>query len=146
MSKHLHPVAGGLALVLIAGFWLATVLSELSGRVPFIVAVKTAIPWGLLLLVPALAAVGGSGLALSKGRRGGLIGAKLARMPWIAANGILVLIPSALFLAWKAGHGRLDAAFYAVQVLELAAGALNVTLLARNMRDGLRMTGRLRRG
>lgn len=139
-------MVGKSALILIAGFWLATILSELSGRVPFIVAVKTAIPWGLLLLVPALAAVGGSGLALSQGRRDGLTGIKLARMPWIAANGILVPIPSALFLAWKAGHCRLDAAFHAVQVLELTAGALNVTPLARNMRDGLRMTGRLRRG
>lgn len=145
MIKRAHPVAGGLALILIATFWLMTVLSELSGSVPAITAVKTAIPWGFLILVPALAMTGGSGFALSKGRRGGLVGAKAARMPWIAANGVLLLIPSALFLAWKARQGQLDAVFYAVQVLELAAGAVNVTLLARNMRDGLRMKGRLRR-
>ena len=66
-------------------------------------------------------------------------------MPWIAGNGVLVLIPSALFLAWKAGQGQLDVAFYAVQAVELTAGAVNVTLLSRNMRDGLRMKGRPRR-
>jgi len=64
-------------------------------------------------------------------------------MPIIAANGVLVLIPSALFLAWKAGAGAFDTAFYAVQAVELIAGAVNVTLLSLNMRDGLRMTRRL---
>jgi hypothetical protein len=90
--------------------------------------VKTAIPWGFLLLIPALAAAGGSGLALAKGRRAGLIGAKVKRMPLIAANGILVLIPAALFLASKARVVEFDTSFYAVQALELVAGAANITL------------------
>jgi hypothetical protein len=32
-----------------------------------------------------------------------------------------------------------DGAFVAVQALELLAGALNITLLSLNMRDGLRL-------
>jgi hypothetical protein len=40
--------------------------------------------------------------------------------------------------------GEFDTAFYAVQALELAAGAANITLLGLNMRDGLRMKGRFR--
>jgi hypothetical protein len=108
--------------------------------------VKTAIPWGFLLLIPALMATGGSGFSLAKGRpRVGLVGAKVKRMPLIAANGILILIPSALFLASKARAGEFDAAFYAVQTLELIAGAANIVLLGLNTRDGLKMTGRLRR-
>jgi hypothetical protein len=110
-----------------------------------VVAVKTTIPWGFLLLVPALAAAGGSGFALAKGRRPKVVATKIKRMPLIAANGILVLIPSALFLASKASAGEFDTSFYAVQVLELVAGATNIALLGLNMRDGLRMTGRLRR-
>jgi hypothetical protein len=74
-----------------------------------------------------------------------LVGAKIKRMPLIAANGILVLVPAALFLAYKAGRAEFDALFYAVQALELLAGAANVALLGLNMRDGLRMKGRLRR-
>jgi hypothetical protein len=66
-------------------------------------------------------------------------------MPLIAANGLLVLIPSALFLASKASAGEFDTAFYAVQAIELAAGAANIMLLGLNMRDGLKMSGRLRR-
>ena len=73
----------------------------------------------------------------------GLVGTKLKRMPIIAANGLLVLIPSALFLAAKAGAGEFDTAFYAVQAIELIAGAVNLVLLSMNMRDGLKMTGRL---
>ena len=97
------------------------------------------------MLIPALMAAGASGFALSKGRRAGLVGAKVKRMPLIAANGILVLIPSALFLAHKAAAAEFDNTFYAVQALELAAGAANIALLGLNMRDGLKMKGRLRR-
>jgi len=78
---------------------------------------------------------------LAKGRRAGLIGAKIKRMPFIAGNGILILIPSALFLAIKAEATEFDGWFYAVQLLELIAGATNITLLGLNMRDGLRVKG-----
>jgi len=142
--KVVHPLAGVLALITIATFWLSTALSELFASPLAVTAVKTAIPWGFLVLIPALAAAGGSGLALAKGRRAGLIGVKIKRMPFIAANGILVLIPSALFLASKARAGEFDTAFYAVQALELAAGATNITLLSLNLRDGLQMKGWLR--
>jgi hypothetical protein len=145
MTKIIHPAAGMLAILTIATFWLSTALSELLASEATVIAVKTAIPWGFLLLIPALAAAGGSGLALAKGRRAGLVGAKLKRMPLIAANGIVILIPSALFLAYKARVAEFDTSFYAVQALELAAGAANITLLGLNMRDGLKMKGWLRR-
>lgn len=144
MLKMLHPVAGILALLTIAVFWLSTAISELFGSQALVTMVKTAIPWGFLLLIPALAAAGGSGFALAAGRRGGLAGAKMKRMPFIAANGIVILIPSALFLAAKAKAGEFDIGFYAVQALELVAGAINITLLGLNMRDGFKMKGRLR--
>jgi hypothetical protein len=144
MLKILHPVAGTLALLTIATFWLSTALSELLASHATVTAVKTAIPWGFLLLIPALAVAGGSGFTLAKGRRAGLIGAKLKRMPIITANGILILIPAALFLASKARAAEFDAMFYAVQTLELVAGAANIALLGLNMRDGLKMKGRFR--
>ena len=144
MKKLVHPVAGAIALLTIASFWFSTLISELSGSVEAVVAVKTAIPWGFLLLIPALAAAGGTVFSLVRGRAKGLAATKLKRMPVIAANGLLILVPSALFLAWKASAGEFDAAFYGVQAIELVAGAANLVLLGLNMRDGLRMTGRLR--
>lgn len=136
----IHPVIGTIAMLTIATFWLSTVLSELFASQETVVAVKTAIPWGFLLLVPALAMTGGSGFALSKGQVG-LVGAKIKRMKLIAVNGILILIPSALFLASKANAAEFDVVFYAVQVLELMAGATNLILLGFNMRDGLKIKG-----
>lgn len=145
MAKIIHPIAGGLAILTIACFWLSTALSELFASEATIVAVKAAIPWGFLLLIPALAATGGTGFNLAKGRRVGLIGTKARRMPFIAANGILILVPAAFFLAHKAAAGEFDTAFFAVQAVELVAGAVNLTLLGLNMRDGFRMKGRIGR-
>lgn len=144
MTRLIHPVAGAVAFLTIATFWLSTAISELFLSEAAVIAVKTAIPWGFLILIPALAAAGGSGFALAKGRRTGLAGAKFRRMPVIAANGMVILIPAALFLASRARHNGFDEVFYAVQALELAAGAVNIGLLGLNMRDGLKMKGRLR--
>lgn len=140
MLRIVHPVAGFIAILTIATFWLSTALSELFASEATVVAVKSAIPWGFFLLIPALAATGGSGFVLSKGQREGLVGAKLKRMPFIVANGLLVLIPSALFLASKAKAGDFDPAFYTVQGLELLAGAVNIALLGFSIRDGLSLT------
>ncbi len=144
MIKAIHPVAGGIAFATIAAFWISTLGVELTGTHAQVIAVKTAIPYGLFLLIPAMMVVGGSGFRLAAGRKRGLIAIKARRMRIIAANGLLVLVPSALFLAWKAQTGALDASFYAVQAIELASGALNLILLGKSVRDGLRLTGRLR--
>ncbi|WP_417609549.1 hypothetical protein [Parasphingorhabdus sp.] len=145
MPKIIHPVAGVVALLTILTFWLSTALSEIFASVSVITTVKTMIPWGFLILIPALMATGGTGFQLGKKMRGPVLAAKKKRMPFIAANGILILIPSALYLSSKAQAGAFDAGFYAVQALELLIGAVNITLLGLNLRDGLIMTGRLRR-
>ena len=140
MPRIIHPLAGPLALLTITTFWLSTAISELFLSEAAVVAVKTTIPWGFLLLIPALAATGGSGFFLARGQREGLVGAKLKRMPFIAANGLLILMPAVLFLASKARAGEFDTTFYVVQAVELIAGALNITLLGLGMRDGMKLT------
>ncbi|MEP2120729.1 MAG: hypothetical protein ABJI81_20905, partial [Bauldia litoralis] len=64
------------------------------------------------------------------------------RMIAVAANGILILLPSAFFLAARAASDTFDTAFYAIQAIELVAGAVNITLLGLNMHDGFAMTRR----
>ena len=145
MPKIIPPIAGVIALLTILTFWVSTSLSELFGSHQTIAAVKGAIPYGFLILVPAMAIAGASGMKMGAKWRGKLISAKKRRMPIIAANGILVLIPAAFFLSYKAQLGQFDTTFYAVQVIELIAGATNITLLALNMRDGLQMTAARRR-
>ena len=142
MSKTLHPIAGAIALLTILSFWLSTAWSEVFAGQQAVTTVKTLVPYGFFVLVPALIATGGSGFRLGKRMRGPLINAKKKRMPYIAANGILILIPSALFLSFKAQSGAFDQGFYVVQAVELIAGAANITLLGLNMRDGFRLTRR----
>lgn len=137
--KALHPVAGALALATTLLFWLSTVLSELFGGPEAIRLVKLAIPWGLLLLVPALAVTGFSGFRLGRRWKRPVVTAKRKRMPVIALNGLLVLVPCAFALRHLTIDGALGTTFYAVQALEVCAGALNITLISLNFRDGLRL-------
>ena len=144
--KLAHRTGGILALLTIVTFMSTTLWSELLGTHAQVIAVKTTIPWGLLILIPALMATGASGMKLARGRRGGILGIKLGRMKIIAANGLLVLAPAALYLAYLAQTGAaFSTPFYIVQVAEILAGALNITLIALNIRDGLRTTAGRRR-
>jgi hypothetical protein len=140
----IHLVAGLAAFMLIITFWTSTVVSELFLGQAAVTSVKQAILWGMLLLLPAMAAVGGTGFRLGGKSTAPAIAAKRRRMPVIALNGILILVPSAFFLAARAVAGQFDAAFYAVQGVELAAGAANITLMALNIRDGFAMTRKRR--
>ncbi|WP_319497801.1 hypothetical protein [uncultured Cohaesibacter sp.] len=140
MIKNLHPVAGTTALILILAFWSSTALSELFAEPATVIMIKTLIPYGFIILIPAIMVAGASGFRLGKGWRGPVITRKQRRMPFIAANGLLILIPSALYLSAKAEGGTFDTGFYLVQALELIAGAINITLLTLNMRDGLRLS------
>jgi hypothetical protein len=144
MKPIMHATAGAVALLCIATFWTSTVVAEFFMASATILTVKTMILYGIVLLVPALMFTGASGFALARRRKGGLIARKLRRMPFIAANGFLILIPAAWWLQSKAAAGEFDASFLAVQGLELAAGAVNFTLLVLNFRDGLRLHGSLR--
>ncbi len=145
MTKAIHPIAGTLALLTILSFWISTVTVELFASHATVAWVKSLIPWGFLVLIPAMMAAGISGAKLSKKMRGPVIARKSKRMPVIAANGVLVLIPAAFFLSFKAQAGEFDGIFYAVQGLELLAGATNITLLSLNMCDGLRLTAHKRK-
>lgn len=145
MAKKAHLVAGLLATLTIPTFFVSTIIVELFGSHQAVAAVKSLIVTpGLFILVPAIAATGGSGFVLSKSRQGRLVEAKKKRMPFIAANGLLVLMPSAIFLNRWASAGAFDTMFYLVQGVELLAGSVNLTLMGMNIRDGVKMSGRFR--
>ncbi|MFN5096478.1 MAG: hypothetical protein ACK5BY_11015 [Limnohabitans sp.] len=144
MKKKIHGIFGAVALLCITTFWLSTVVSELFMDQASVAAVKSAILSGMWLLIPALAATGGSGFVLAKGKSGRLVSIKSLRMKIAAGNGLLVLLPSAFVLSFWANNGRFDSGFYALQGLELLAGAINIFLLIMNMRDGLKLSGHLK--
>lgn len=145
MKTRIHAIAGGIGFVMILLFWTSTATSELFASHETIATVKTLILNGMLILVPAMAIAGGSGMAMGRKRKDALTKSKKTRMPVIALNGLLFLVPAAWFLAGKAAAGEFDSSFYAVQVIELIAGAANLTMMGLNIRDGLRMTSKIRR-
>ena len=146
MALILHRLAAPIAILCIATFISATIFVELVGTPESIATVKSLILCpGLFILVPAIALAGSSGFALAKSRSGKLVHQKKKRMPFIGANGILVLIPCAVLLDRWASVGVFDTNFYVVQGIELLAGAINLIMMGMNMRDGHRMSGRFRR-
>lgn len=137
MKSKLHVLAGTIALICISMFWISTMYFELFGTYTEIAKVKSNILWGMVILIPSMMAVGGSGFALGSKWKGKIISAKKLRMKIIAANGIIVLLPSAIFLAQWADAGLFDIRFYTVQALEIFIGATNIGLLSLNMKDGI---------
>lgn len=145
MKKTVHVVAGGIALLCVLSFWTSTAISELFLSAEAVAMVKQGILTGMWVLIPAMVITGGSGFSLAGKRSGRFVQGKKKRMPIIALNGLLIMVPCAFFLAQKANAGQFDAVFYAVQALELVVGAIQISLLGMSIRDGLRLTGRLRR-
>ena len=144
MMFIIHRFAASVSILCIALFFSATIFVELLGTAESIAIVKSLIVWpGLFILVPAIALTGGSGFALAQSRNGKLVEQKKKRMPFVGVNGIFVLVPCAIFLDRWASSGSFDTYFYIVQCVELLAGAINLVLMGMNMKDGLRMNGRL---
>jgi len=145
MPKRVHLIAGILAPLCLIVFFVSTVLTELFGTHAAVAQLKSwIVSPGLWLMIPAMAAAGVSGMLLGQSRKGRLVEVKKKRMPFIAANGLLVLVPCAFVLNRWAAAGTFDTTFYILQAVELTAGAINFVLMALNVRDGLRMAGRLR--
>lgn len=140
MKTKIHAFAGALALITLITFWSSTLLVEFFGTYEQIAQVKTGILYGLLLLIPAMMVTGGSGFNLAGKRKGKILDKKKKRMKIIGINGVVILIPSALFLAFKAGSADFDIAFYTVQAVELIAGMINIAFLIQNMKAGLLLT------
>ncbi|WP_218021098.1 hypothetical protein [Nocardia crassostreae] len=124
-------------------FWLSTVATELTGSEHAVTTVKQTIPWALPILVLALAVTGASGFRLADHSADPVILAKKRRMPIIAANGLLILVPCAITLSILARRDQFGAVFYCIQALELLVGATNIVLMSLNIRDGLQLTGHL---
>ncbi|WP_170397700.1 hypothetical protein [Ruegeria arenilitoris] len=144
MLRTIHPIAGVLGFLTILVFWTSTLYSELFATHATVAAVKSMIVSGLFILVPAMVIVGASGMTLGRRRKDVQALAKKKRMPIIAMNGLLILVPAAIYLSAKANAGSFDTSFYIVQVVELIAGATNLTLMGLSIRDGRAMTARRR--
>lgn len=137
--RYLHRTAGVAAFLMILTFFTSTLVMEIWGDTAAILAVKSAIATGVWMLIPLMITAGATGFKMAPNARKGPLGNKKKRMPFIALNGLLVLLPAALYLDYLAGAGRFDTQFYLIQGAELIAGLINLALMGLNIRDGLRL-------
>jgi len=145
MKIKVHAISAFLAFVTIALFFISTVLVELLGSDDSIYFVKKSILYGLLILIPSMMATGISGNLIMKNKKGKLIRTKLMRLKTIVFNGVIILVPSAFFLESMAGSGNYNEWFYAIQSLELLAGATNLYFIGLNIKDGFLLSGRMKK-
>ncbi|WP_440889443.1 hypothetical protein [Vibrio sp. WZ-1] len=131
----LHRISSISAYLLIMSFFTSTVLVELFGDQHAILAVKIYIFYAIWAVVPLMATAGITGAKMAPNATKGPLAAKKKRMPFVAMNGVLVLIPAAIYLQSLAASGQFDTTFYIVQIVELIAGFTNLTLMTLNIRD-----------
>ena len=132
-----HKIFAMVAFTTIVIFWTSTLISELFFDYKIIAYVKSLIVFpGLLILIPSIIITGISGSIIAKkSKKKELTSIKKKRMPFIAVLGALVLLPCAIYLEISASKQIFDIKFYTVQILELLAGATNISLMFLNIRD-----------
>lgn len=135
--RHIHLIASRTAFLCILTFWTSTLISELFLSQLAVIAVKNAIAYGVFLLIVAMAVTGATGFKMGGKSKHHNIVAKKKRMPFIALNGLLVLLPCAFYLCHRANLGQFDGVFYGVQAVELVAGLVNLSLMGLSMKDGM---------
>jgi len=144
MKGMVHAAAGVLGFILVATFSTSTVISGLIGSPEVIATVKTAIFGGLFVLLPALAGAGATGMSLLGKRQDPVALTKQVRGPRAFMSTLLIGVPTAGFLWFRASAGTFDTLYYGAQGLELALQAFCLVMIGLNIRDGLSLRGRIR--
>lgn len=137
MIYKINKVFTLIAFLSIATFFTSTLIVELFFSHEVVAIVKSLIVCpGLFILVPAMAITGITINKIAKSNKDDkTIKAKQKRMPIIALNGIIILLPAAIYLNILASNGEFSTTFYIIQVFELLAGATNLTLMYKNIRN-----------
>ncbi|MBV7435367.1 hypothetical protein KRX19_10050 [Cardiobacteriaceae bacterium TAE3-ERU3] len=135
--RNIHVGAAVLATLGIATFWLSTITAELFMSHDSIATVKMLICCAMFIFIPTMAITGATGMKMGAKSPHPNIVRKRKRMPIIALNGLLVLLPCAIYLNHLASAGQFTTTFYVVQIIEIIAGATNLTMMILSMRDGI---------
>lgn len=140
----IHASAGILSWLLILSFFTTSLVAEITGKAVLILQVKTYIFYALPIIILLMPMAGISGTKLGGKSRNSIVLAKKRRMKFIGGNG-LVLISLATLLYFRAQAGKIDVTFHALQVAEFLFGATNIVLMGWMIRDGLFLSGRLKK-
>lgn len=134
-----HRLAAMMSCALLLAFWLSTILSEIFGSLACIIAVKYLISYAIFLLIICFMMTAITGMKLSQKSNNPIIKKKKIRMPFIALNGLFILMPSAFFLKNAALHQQFNTVFWFVQSIELIFGAINIILVFQNISFGIKL-------
>ena len=146
MKSMVHAVAGVLGFLLVTTFVTSTVGSLAVGGPQTVAFVKAMNLMGMFALLPALVGAGATGVSLLGTRTDSLAVEKQKRGPRAFMTSLLIVLPSAGFLWFRASAGTFDALFYGVQAIELAASGFALFMIGLNIRDGLALRGRISLG
>ncbi|MEU4482364.1 hypothetical protein AB0F68_30510 [Micromonospora sp. NPDC023966] len=141
MLTRLHLAAAATAVTATALLVLTAIITTLLDAHRS-ADVRQAVLWGQLVLVPALVITGATGFRMAGTSADARIGAKKRRMSLIAGIGLLLLAPAAFALHRFASRGDFGGPYSVVQTVEVLAAVTSLALMAGNIRDGLRLTGR----
>ena len=133
--RHIHAIASFTGFAFIAAFWTSSVFTEWFLSQQAVAILKQSIVYAFIIFIPAMMIAGISGNLLAGRSQNPRLAAKRRRMPKIALNGLFILLPCAFYLNHLAQAGQFGGTFYAVQILELLAGAVNLGLMGLNIRD-----------
>lgn len=143
MKKSIHAIAGVIGFICILAFVVSTVVTAAFGGPEAYTTVKGYIFLGCFVLVLALLVAGGTGVSLLGKRQELLALTKQTRGPIGFMTSLIILLPSAFFLARWSAAGNFSTMFFMVQALEIAASTVVIAMIGLNIRDGMALTGRI---
>lgn len=141
---RIHIFATIIAMLTISSFFSFSLIAELMGDHLFIQRVKTVILYALPILIISMPMLAVSGKKLAGNSKNPLITKKMKRMKFIAFNGF-ILISLAIYLYYHTNYKVIDNTFLYFQIAELLFGAINLSLMGMNVKDGLKLSGRNKR-
>lgn len=140
----IHVVASLLALLTVFTFFTSTVIIEITSSVEQIAGLKERIFFALPLMLLTMPVVGLSGKKLAGRSKSPIVNRKMKRMKLVAINGMLLIILATLLYVLSRDL-QLGTTFYLLQGLELLLGGVNISLMILSVRDGMLLSGRLKR-
>jgi len=133
-----HFIAGIIVLIILSSFWVSLITADFFLGHEAVAQVRLGIVYALILLIPSMIAVKVTGAKIGVTRMSDIrVQQKKKRATWMAINGVLIMVPAAFFLNYKASSGEFDTVFYIVQGIELFVGSFQYYFVLKNFRMGM---------
>lgn len=141
---RIHFLATIVAVMTILSFFSISLYAEILGEKTLIKTVKEFILFALPIMIISMPSLAISGNKLAGKSKNSLIIQKSRRMKFIMFNGF-VLVFLAIYLYYRSHYREIDNTFFLLQLTEFAFGLINLTLIGLNARNGMQLSGKLKK-